>query len=154
MTIANRDQAEHSDSSEQTGRSGTHQDQFDRMPAPVARMILVAPLAIPDLGDHAAPGMFSLAEPGRIRSILAGSGWHRISVTPRRIPILVGGGTLDDAVTFLRTGPIGRRILDGADARTQARAIDSVRAAPARHADERGVHLDAAVWLRPARAPG
>jgi SAM-dependent methyltransferase len=113
---------------------------------------LAGHLPIPDLGDHAAPGMFSLAEPGRIRSILAGSGWHRISVTPERIPILVGGGTLDDAVTFLRTGPIGRRILDGADARTQARAIDSVRAALARHADERGVHLDAAVWLVEAEA--
>jgi SAM-dependent methyltransferase len=100
-------------------------------------------LPLPDLGDPGAPGMFALAEPGRIRSILADSGWQDVSVTRERIPILVGGGTLDDAVTFLRTGPLGRRVLDGVDAETQDRAID---------ADERGVYLNAAVWLVQAGA--
>lgn len=109
-------------------------------------------LSLPDLGDPGAPGMFALAEPGRIRSILADSGWHDVSVTRQSIPILVGGGTLDDAVTFLRTGPIGRRVLDGADAEAQARAIDAVRSALARHADEHGVHLNAAVWVVQAEA--
>jgi len=104
-------------------------------------------LPLPDLTDPGAPGMFALAEPGRIRSILADSGWRDVCVTRELTPILVGGGTLDDAVTFLRTGPLGRRVLDGVDAETQARAIDAVRTALARHADERGVYLNAAVWL-------
>src|SRR5258708_25397146 len=50
MTIANRDQAEHWNSSEQTGRWVTHQDQFDRMLAPFAAMILGAASLSP--GDH------------------------------------------------------------------------------------------------------
>ena len=109
-------------------------------------------LPIPDLGDPAAPGMFGLAEPDRIRSILAATRWQNVSVRPEHVPILVGGGTLDDAVTFLRTGQLGRRILDGADAATQARAVQSVRAALAQHADNGGVRLGAAVWLVQAEA--
>jgi SAM-dependent methyltransferase len=109
-------------------------------------------LPLPDLGDPGAPGMFALAEPGRIRSILADSGWQDVSVTREHIPILVGGGTLDDAVTFLRTGPLGRRVLEGVDAEAQDRAVDAVRSALARHADERGVYLNAAVWLAQAAA--
>src|SRR5258708_25647551 len=50
MTIANRDQAEHWNSSEQPGRWVTHQDQFDRMLAPFAAMILGAASLAP--GDH------------------------------------------------------------------------------------------------------
>lgn len=109
-------------------------------------------LPIPDLGDPSAPGMFGLAEPGRISSILADSGWHSVRVTPEHAQVQVGGGTLDDAVTFMRTGPLGRRVLDGADAGAQARAVDAVRVALARHAHEDGVYLGAAVWLVQATA--
>src|SRR5260370_9379788 len=50
MTIANRDQAEHWNSSEQTGRWVTHEAEVDRMLAPCAAMILgAASLA---RGDH------------------------------------------------------------------------------------------------------
>jgi SAM-dependent methyltransferase len=109
-------------------------------------------LPIPDLGDPSAPGMFALDEPRRIESILTDSDWHDIAVTPKHARILVGGGTLEDAVTFLRTGSIGRKILDGAEAGAAARAIDAVRAALARHAHGDEVYLDAAVWLVQARA--
>lgn len=109
-------------------------------------------LPVPDLADPGGPGMFALAEPGRVRSVLEDSGWNGISVTPARTPILVGGGSIEDAVTFLRTGPMGRRHLDGADAETQARAIAAVRAVLARHGNQDGVYLDAAVWLVHARA--
>jgi hypothetical protein len=64
-----------------------------------------------------------------------------------------GGGGVDDAVEFLRTGSIGRTILAGADARTADRAITSVRAALTPYADAEGVHLGAAVWLTRATAP-
>ena len=56
--------------------------------------------------------MFALADPGRIRGILAGAAWHDIEITPVHTPILVGGeGTIDDAVEFLRTGSLGRTML-------------------------------------------
>ncbi len=107
---------------------------------------------VPDLTDSGAPGMFALAEPDRIRSILTATGWRGISVTSARTPMLVGGGTLDDAVAFLRTGSVGRRFLDAVDAATQARAVEAVRASLARHASDDGVYLTAAVWLVQAEA--
>lgn len=109
-------------------------------------------LPIPDPGDPSAPGMFTLAEPDRVRSILTGAGWRDISVTSERAPILVGGGTVEDAVTHLRTGGMGRAILEGAEPGAQARAIDAVRAALMRRAHGDEVYLDAAIWLVQARA--
>jgi hypothetical protein len=44
-------------------------------------------------------------------------------------------------------------MLAGADPATAERALASVRAALAPHADADGVHLDAAVWLVQAAAP-
>jgi SAM-dependent methyltransferase len=109
-------------------------------------------LEIPDQGDPSAPGMFALAEPDRVRSILTDSGWHSVCVTPERVPMLMGGGTIEDAVTFLRTGWLGRSVLDGAEAGAQARAIDALRAALTRRARGDEVHLETAVWLVQAKA--
>lgn len=110
-------------------------------------------LPVPDLaGEPGAPGMFGLAEPDRIRHVLAVSGWRGVSVTSERRPVQVGGGSLDDAVTFVRTGPAGRKILDQADPEQQARAVGALRAVLARHASADGVYLDAAIWLVQASA--
>jgi SAM-dependent methyltransferase len=106
----------------------------------------------PDFGDPHAPGMFALAEPDRTIGILDHAGWREVSVTPWRTSILVGGGTLEDAIAFLQARSVGRRILDSADAPTQARAIQAVREALGRHADADGVQLGAAVWLVQATA--
>jgi acyl-coenzyme A thioesterase PaaI-like protein len=64
-----------------------------------------------------------------------------------------GGGGVNDAVDFLRTGSIGRTILAGASAATADRAIASVRAALTSYADAEGVCLGAAVWLARVTAP-
>jgi SAM-dependent methyltransferase len=105
-------------------------------------------------GPGDGPGMFAFADPDRIRQILATAGWQDIEITGEHASILVGGGgSVDDAVEFLRTGSIGRTMLAGADARTADRAIASVRAALTPYADAKGVHLDAAVWLVQATAP-
>jgi SAM-dependent methyltransferase len=105
-------------------------------------------------GAGDGPGMFAFADPDRIRQILATAGWRDIKITGEHASILVGGGgIIDDAVEFLRTGSIGRTILAGADADTAGRAIASVRAALTPYADASGVHLDAAVWLVQATAP-
>jgi SAM-dependent methyltransferase len=102
----------------------------------------------------AGPGMFALADPDRIRSVLGAAGWTDVEVTSEQESILVaGGGSIDDAVEFLRTGSMARAMLAGADAATAARAIASMRAAISPHADAEGVHLEAAVWLVRAVAP-
>jgi SAM-dependent methyltransferase len=113
---------------------------------------LAGHVPLPDPGPPGAPGMFALADPGRVRNILAGAGWRDIGITPvHTLILLAGGGTIDDAVEFLRTGSLGRTTLAGADPATQARAVASVRAALAHYADHEGVHLGAAVWLVRAR---
>ena len=99
-------------------------------------------------GSGDGPGMFALADPARVGQILAAAGWQDIEVTPEHASILVGGGgSVEDAVEFLSTGSMGRTMLAGADAATADRAVASVRAALAPHADADGVRLGAAVWL-------
>ena len=74
-------------------------------------------------------------------------------VTAEQARILLGGGgSLDETVEFLRTSSIGRTSLTGVDPGTAARALASVRAALAPHADDEGVRLNAAVWLVKATA--
>jgi SAM-dependent methyltransferase len=99
-------------------------------------------------GSSDGPGMFAFADPDRFRPILAAAGWRDVEITPEHASILVGGGgSVDDAVDFLRTATIGRTMLAGADAATADRALASVRAALTPYADDDGVHLGAAVWL-------
>jgi hypothetical protein len=60
--------------------------------------------------------MFALADPARIRSLLAAAGLAEEVIGPLAEEILLGGGgTLDDAVEFLREGGMGRAVLAGAD---------------------------------------
>jgi hypothetical protein len=74
-------------------------------------------------------------------------------MTPAHTPILIGGGgTLDDAIEFVRTGSMARTMLAGQDPGTQERALSAVRAAIAPYLDTDGVRLDAAVWLVRAQA--
>jgi SAM-dependent methyltransferase len=111
----------------------------------------VPPAGGPGPGD--GPGMFALADPDRIRQVLDRAGWRDVKVTAEQRSVLVGGGgSLDEAVEFLRTSAIGRAALTGADPGAAARALASLRAALAPHADDEGVHLTAAVWLVQATA--
>jgi SAM-dependent methyltransferase len=119
---------------------------------PRAALAQHAPAPAPEFGD--GPGMFAFADPDRLRQVLTAAGWRDIQITAEQTPILVGGGgSVDDAVEFLRTGSMGRSMLAGADAGTVDRAVASVRGALAPHADGDGVRLGAAVWLAQAVAP-
>jgi len=103
---------------------------------------------LPQPGSPDAPGMFALADPDRVRAILADAGWSRAEVIPERRSILVGGGgTVDQAVEFLRGGSMARSALATADAPTERRALASLRSALLPASDAEGVHLGAAVWL-------
>jgi SAM-dependent methyltransferase len=122
----------------------------DWLALPVAA--LAERLPLPDLGEPGAPGMFSLDQPDRIRSVLTAAGWRDIDVTAAQARILVGGGELEDAVNFVREGSVGRRVLAGGDGAARARAIAAARDLLASHRDEQGVRLPAAVWLVQARS--
>jgi SAM-dependent methyltransferase len=104
-------------------------------------------------GSGDGPGMFAFSDPDRLRQILAAAGWQDIQITSERTSILVGGGgSVDDAVEFVRTGSMSRTMLAGADAGTVGRAVASVRAALAPYAGADGVRMGAAVWLVQATA--
>jgi SAM-dependent methyltransferase len=86
-------------------------------------------------GTDDGHGMFAFADPARIRQVLAEAGWRDVEISARQVPMLVGGGgSVEDAVEFLRTGSMGRAMLAGADAATTARMLASVRDALAPHA--------------------
>jgi hypothetical protein len=104
-------------------------------------------------GSGDGPGMFAFADPDRVRQTLTAAGWRDIEITSEHASILVGGGgNVEDAAGFLRTGSMARTMLAGADARTADRALASLRAALVPYADADGVHLDAGVWLVRATA--
>jgi len=108
---------------------------------------------LPDLGSPNAPGMFAFADPDRIRTTLTDAGWRDIDVASRHTPLLVGGGgSIEDAVGFLREGSIGRAVLAGTDGPTAERALGAVRDALMPYLTADGVQLDAAVWLVRASA--
>ena len=103
-------------------------------------------MPLPDFGAPEAPGMFAFADPDRITAVLTQAGWQNTVIEAIRTPMLIGGGSLDETVEFLRSGAIGRSMLGGADAQTSARAVLAVRDALARYHDGSGVCLEAAVW--------
>jgi SAM-dependent methyltransferase/DNA-binding transcriptional MerR regulator len=108
---------------------------------------------LPDGGPSGAAGMMAFADPYRVRSVLTDAGWRDITVAPQQTSMLVGGGgTLDEAIEFLRTGSMGRSLLAGADPETAARAVAAVREALLSHVADDGVRLDAAVWCVSARS--
>jgi SAM-dependent methyltransferase len=108
---------------------------------------------LPASAEPGAPGMFAFADPDHPRQVLEDAGWHAITITSRRTPILVGGGgSVDDAVEFLRAGSIGRTLLANVDDATITRALESVRQALEPYVTGDGVQLEAAVWLVEAMA--
>jgi SAM-dependent methyltransferase len=108
-------------------------------------------LTLPDLGMD-GPGMFALADPARVRDVLESAGWQNVTIAGHRPDMLLaGGGRLDDTVEFLRTGGMGRRLLQDADPAVAGRAVDAVRDALSIRLGSDGVRLGSAVWLVTAR---
>jgi hypothetical protein len=88
-----------------------------------------------------------------VRTILTGAGWRDVDVTPAHASMLVGGGgTVEEAVEFLRGGSLARTALANADPLTEQRALAAVQSALRPYADSGGVHLGAEVWLVAALA--
>jgi SAM-dependent methyltransferase len=118
----------------------------------VPGMAVVPHVPLPDLGPPDAPGMFALADRDRVGALLADTGFVDVKIEAAGPPLLLGGGgTLDDAVSFMREGGIGQALLADAEPDAAARAVDAVREALAPYVTPRGVELGSAVWLVTAR---
>src|SRR5437879_2682938 len=114
-----------------------------------AQHLTLPPPSAPD-----APGPFSLANPERLRGIVARAGFERIALEDLRTTLTLGGGTLEQAVRFLTegVGPVSS-ILREADPALRPTVAAAVRAAIAPFHTPEGVRLGSAAWIVTALAP-
>jgi SAM-dependent methyltransferase len=110
-----------------------------------------AHLPLPNTGAD-GPGMFSLADPGGVTTLLEDTGFDDVKLTSLDIQMLVaGGGTVDETAEYLLATGIGKAMFDGADPAAAAAALDAVKTALGEHHDGEGVRLGAAAWIVTAR---
>ncbi|HLX89219.1 MAG TPA: hypothetical protein VKR22_12285, partial [Acidimicrobiales bacterium] len=118
---------------------------------PGAAVMEIVPL--PDLGPPDGPGMFALADADRVTGLLTKAGWSDVTLTSMRTPMLIGGGgTMEDTLEFLRTGAIGRTMMQNADEATKERALEALRAALTPFLVAEGVKMSSAAWVVQANA--
>ena len=89
------------------------------------------------------PGQFAFADPDRIRTVLAESGWSDIDIQPIDLACAMPENDLVPYLTWL--GPVGQRLQD-ADEGTRASVIDRLLAAFAPYVHDSEVRFDAACW--------
>jgi SAM-dependent methyltransferase len=116
------------------------------MQAPLqAALPLLPPLAPP---DPAAPGPFAFADPSRVRSILADSGYGSVTINPFDADI--GGADVDQTLKLaLRIGPLGRALREHPE--FVGNVTDAVRDVLSKYLTSNGVRMPAAVWIALAR---
>jgi SAM-dependent methyltransferase len=115
----------------------------------VPGLAAAAYVPLPDLGGGDGPGVFSLASPETIRTLLTDAGFAGVEIEACTPTItLGGGGTLAETVEFLLGTGIARALLDSAPPDARGRAIDAVTDALASHYEaDHGVRLGSAAWL-------
>ncbi|UDM50243.1 class I SAM-dependent methyltransferase [Cupriavidus sp. MP-37] len=96
-----------------------------------------------------APGQFAFGDRERVLSILQASGWGDIDIRPTDVTCTLPEPAL--AGYLSRLGPVGLA-LQGVDATTRERVIDTVRAAFAPYVHGDTVRYTAACWTITARA--
>jgi SAM-dependent methyltransferase len=99
--------------------------------------------AVADWLDQ-GPNPFAFADAGKLEGYLAGAGFVRITTDAHEMPILVGGpGDAENAMRFLASSRIGRTIREQ---RGDA-GIEAARRSLEPYTTERGVEMQAAVWV-------
>jgi SAM-dependent methyltransferase len=91
-----------------------------------------------------APGPFALADPGRVRRLLTGTGFRRIKVDPIQAPMWFGASP-GDAYEFA-LGLLGW-MLDGLNENRRAQALGALRATVTTHSTADGVIYKSGAWL-------
>ena len=96
------------------------------------------------------PGPFGLADPDRVRRVLAAAGFADVDLADVREPVRLGADQ-DDAYAFVSgLGPV-RALLGGLDEQARAAALNLLRNRLADRTGSDGVLLEAAAWLVTAR---
>jgi hypothetical protein len=108
---------------------------------------------MPDLGQPGAPGPFSLADPARIRRILADSSWVDVELEEVVSPMHFGD-SVDDAMEYLRESEIAEALTRGVEEATVARGWATVRETLEAHVTGDGINLDGIAWLVTAKRRG
>lgn len=108
---------------------------------------------LPQVGPE-DPGLFSFADPGRVRGILGRAGFTTIGFEPIDLSFdLADGHGLDAALeTTLNIGPASRA-LEGQPAALRTAAAESIRTALSRYLAQDAVRLPGALWLVTATNP-
>jgi SAM-dependent methyltransferase len=121
-------------------------DENPWMQAPLqAALPLLPPVAPP---DPTAPGPFAFADPNRVRSILADSGYGSVTINPFDADI--GGGDLEQTLKLaLGVGPPGRALREHPELADNV--VDSVRNVLSNYLTSTGVRMPGAVWIVLAR---
>ncbi|MGJ7418546.1 class I SAM-dependent methyltransferase [Streptomyces cinereoruber] len=110
-------------------------------------------LPVGDFGSPGLPGMFSLADPDRIRRVLATAGFTGVTAERVRAYGTWGRGAEDAAEFLLGTGP-GRHLTERADAETRARVRRTLEDGLRTHETADGtVRLLSTCWLVTADRP-
>ncbi len=91
-----------------------------------------------------APGPFALADPDRVRRLLAGAGYSSVEVTDVKAPLNFGPDP--DTAHALIAGLLHWTVAD-LDPPTRARALATLHTTMAAPRTERGVELGSAAWL-------
>lgn len=107
---------------------------------------VAAHAALPELPGGSEPGPFSLADPDRIRRLLAGAGFSGIGVDGVEEPLRVGDD-VEDVIGYYRSLPAARQMLTVAGERATAAAIEALRGALRPYQGTDGVTLRSAAWL-------
>jgi SAM-dependent methyltransferase len=114
----------------------------------IPAMAAATHVPLPDLGEPGAPGPFAFGDAERLRTVLTQSGLRDIGIEPVADSILLGGGgSVDEALDFLRGTGMARALFAEASPDDVARAIDAVREAMAPYQTPEGVRLGAAAWI-------
>lgn len=103
-------------------------------------------LPLGGFGKAGGPGMFSLTDPGRIRDLLAASGFGGADVRRVEAAGKWGADAADAAAFLLDSGP-GRHLLDQVAPPAQDAARRALTAALQRHETDGGVWLRSSSWL-------
>lgn len=120
-----------------------------REPGEVIGQYLELPKPVPRV-----PGPCALDDPEYVRDLLGSAGFSDIAITPWTGDQLVGGAgaSAQDAVDFtLQASSIGMMAADSAP-EIRTRICDDLLALFARHATDRGIVMQAKIWLVTARA--
>ena len=100
--------------------------------------------------DPDAPGPFSLAEPERIRALLAEAGFDEVTVDSAREPVSLGADVAEAMAFAGDMGPV-RDLLGNVGPAKRTQALDSLRDALVAHRTDDGVNVGSAAWLVTAR---